>query len=485
MSVEFSFEPQGPVLEQYALSRDRVRLIMGPLGSGKTYQSCFNIFNHMVEMPPNSQGVRKSRWVAVRNSYPDLLGTTIKDWMEIFGDVGIGKLDKAFPPTHYLDFALEDGTQVKAELVFMALDREDSVRKLRGIQSTGFWLNEVKELEKAIIDMCDLRHGRYPSKSDHGDYYHGMIGDTNAPDDDEWYYQLAEEEKPEGWSFFRQPGGVIKNRQGKWVPNPKAENLKNLPEGYYERGLAGKADDWINVNLANNYGTVMAGLPIYRDQFNVNIHVSKERLWPVKASPIVVGVDFGLTPAAAIGQLTPLGQLRIIDELVSDRMGFEAFCNEQLIPLLRTKYKAFPIGDMSMFGDPAGVRAADTDEKTCFDIAHSLGLPLEAPDDRSNNPSARWEAVRHFLTRMASGGQPGFLVSKDCTVLRKGFVSGYHFAKLKVAGETKYREKAEKNKFSHVHDALQYLCLGVKPDDSQFVAPQVATFRAGDLRAGY
>lgn len=486
MAVEFAFEPQGKVLAEYAdFQKNRVTFIMGPLGSGKTYQSCFNIFNAMCAMPPNQQGVRKSRWVAVRNSYPDLLGTTIKDWMEIFGDVQLGKLDSSFPPTHKLKFTLEDDTQVNAELVFMALDREDSVRKLRGIQATGFWLNECKELAKPIIDMCDLRHGRYPAKAEHGDYWHGMIGDTNAPDDDEWYYQLAEEDRPEGWKFLKQPGGVTKGKDGKWKPNPKAENVKNLPEGYYERGMAGKANDWISVNLANNYGTVMAGLPIYRDQFNVEIHVSKEDLWPVRGVPICMGFDFGLTPACIIAQITPLGQLRVLDELVTERMGIDSFLREQVLPLLRTKYKAHSIKDMAIFGDPAGGQRAATDERSCFDIANGLGLPIEPPDDRSNNPTARWEAVRHFLTRMAGSGQPAFLLSRHCSVLRKGFVSGYHFAKLNVAGETKYKERADKNKFSHPHDALQYLCLGVKPEENTFIPPETTSYAAGDLVTGY
>ncbi len=36
-----------------------------------------------------------------------------------------------------------------------------------------------------------------------------MLGDTNAPDEDHWYYRLAEETRPEGWEFFRQPGGLL------------------------------------------------------------------------------------------------------------------------------------------------------------------------------------------------------------------------------------------------------------------------------------
>ena len=92
--------------------------------------------------------------------------------------------------------------------------------------------------------------------------HYGMIGDSNAPDEDHWYYRLAEEERPEDWKFHRQPGGVYREGDG-WHLNEQAENIQNLPEDYYRRGLQGKSDDWIKVNLANEYGFVSAGKPVH------------------------------------------------------------------------------------------------------------------------------------------------------------------------------------------------------------------------------
>jgi hypothetical protein len=45
-------------------------------------------------------------------------------------------------------------------------------------------------------------------------------------------------------------------------------------------------------------------------------------------------------------------------------------------------------------------------------------------------------------------------------MLRKGFIGGYHFTRVQVTGEARHRERPNKNKFSHPHDALQYLCQG-------------------------
>ena len=192
-TIQIQTKPQGKVLADYRYSTARVQMIRGPLGSGKTMESCQKIFAFMCHQEPNDQGVRPSRFVAIRNTFPDLANTTIKDWLELYRDLGHYTQGGVEPPHQTLEFELEDGTVVNSEIIFLALDREDSVKKLRGTQVTGFWLNEAKELPKSIIDMADLRHGRYPSKAAGGIdcTWHGMIGDYNSPDEDHWGVIIA------------------------------------------------------------------------------------------------------------------------------------------------------------------------------------------------------------------------------------------------------------------------------------------------------
>lgn len=480
-TFEYRMKPQGRVLAAYMRSMARVSLIMGPLGSGKTIQTCQKVFRFMCDQEPNAEGVRPTRFYAVRNTYPDLFGTTVKDWMSLFGELGQFKQGGMEPPTHYLKFRLEDGTKVEAELVFIALDRPDHVRKLRGAQATGFWLNETKELSKAVVDMADLRHGRYPSSASGGvrPTWHGMVGDTNAPDDDHWYHNLAEEILPEGWEFFRQPGGVMKVA-GQWVLNPEAENLNNLPDGYYVRGMEGKSDEWISINLANEYGSVFDGKPIY-PEFNERIHVASEILQPYRKLPLIVGWDFGLTPAAVVTQMTSRGQFRVLDELVSEDMGIRNFASRIVKPRLTNKYPGMEI--ISVI-DPAGMERSQVDERTCRDELKAQRLnPIPA---RTNGFTARREAVAGFMSRLVDG-EPGYLISPNCKILIRGNRGGYQYRRLLVPGEDRYTEKADKNMYSHPEDAKQYAALYCEAPPLASTRPKRArrTYRPASKAGGY
>jgi len=110
-------------------------IIRGPLGSGKTKCAVFKCLKALTEQRPDAAGVRRSRVGVIRNTYPELVATTIAEFRECIHPV-MGKITMGHPPTCDLKFALPDGTTVEAEIIFLALDREDDVRKLRGLQLT-------------------------------------------------------------------------------------------------------------------------------------------------------------------------------------------------------------------------------------------------------------------------------------------------------------------------------------------------------------
>lgn len=298
------------------------------------------------------------------------------------------------------------------------------------------------------------RCGRYPRRSDGLEYWYGVIGDTNSPDEDSWYYNLAENEKPEGWIFLSQAGGVEKDLQtGKWVVNPNADNVHNLPIGYYENQLSGNPDDWINVNLANNYGFVKEGKPVH-EWYNDSTHTSREMIKPDRLKPIYLGFDFGRTPACAMAQKDSMGRWTFFDEFTSNNMSAESFAPE-LKRYLDMEYGShkFEFGH----GDPAGGDGNQSTDRTPFDILRANGI--FAGPTKTNDPLIRRASISSLGLRNCMDGRPALLISPKCKMLRKGMAGGFCYKRVQVSGE-KYADKPDKGIYSHIVEAAEYLLQG-------------------------
>lgn len=452
--IEISYKEQGPTLGRFLRDRTRRSFIMGPLGSGKTNAACYRAFSAMIEQEPNEHGVRLTRGVGVRNTYPDLFTTTIGDWLANYGDLGKFNAGGLEPPHQEIKFELEDGTRVESLLHFIAFDRPAHVRKARGLPLSFVWLNEVKELSRAVVDMLDLRTGRY-QPDNREPTWHGMFGDTNAPDADHWYYRMAEEDKPDGWAFHRQPGGLIKV-EGQWILNPLAENVHNLPgrEFYYLDGKQGKREDWIAVNFGNQYGFVKDGKAVYEEYID-DVHCREFELntrWPLH-----IGLDFGLTPAATISQRSPMGQWRTRYEIVTQHMGAVNF-GRLLSRFIKEKHLDTDYEIASITGDPSGATdGQDEDESSVFKLLASVGIV--ARPAHTQEYSVRREAIAGKMTALIDGA-PGYLVHPECRTLRKAHQGAYCLRRLEVAGMDRFKDAPDKNEWSHVAEAEQYGAMG-------------------------
>lgn len=428
------YKPAGPVAREFLRCNHFVQGIMGPVGSGKSTVAVMKLLKLAQQQAPGPDGIRRSRWAIIRNTYPELKTTTIKTW-EQWVPLDIGRWQGEGPPTHFVNMG-----DVQAEFIFLGLDRPEDVRKLLSLELTGAWVNEARETPKAIIDALTARVGRYPAIRDGGATWFGIIMDTNPPDTDHWWYRLAEENCPSEFKFFRQPAG----------DGPDAENLENLPTGYYERAKLGKSEDWVRVYIKAEYGYVRDGKPVWNSYVD-NIHC--QPCQPIHKTPIIIGVDFGLTPAAVFAQRDVMGRWNILSELVATDMGAVRFA-ELLGAEMRGKYEGF---EFDVIGDPAGDNRAQTDETTPMMILRAAGIPVRpAP---TNDPVQRIEAVSVALNRLIDG-RPGFTIDPSCRVLRKGMIGAYAYRRIQVSGTEKYADRPDKNQYSHVADALQYAMIG-------------------------
>jgi hypothetical protein len=463
--TNFKYRPDGDVLKAFMKDDNFFRGIRGPVGSGKSVGCCVEIFRRALQQQKDKNGIRRSRWAIIRNTNPQLRTTTIKTWLDWFPEDEWGKFMWSVPYTHWIK-----KQDLELEIIFLALDRPEDVKKLLSLELTGIWINEAREIPKSIIDACTMRVGRFPSMREGGPTWSGVIADTNAPEEDHWWPIMSGEVpvpdhihheqakmlvKPDNWSFYIQPCGMLetfteKNELEDYIPNPKAENTENMLKTYYPNLIRGKTKSWIDVYVMNRLGMIQEGKPVY-PQFSSDTHIAKEEVPIADGIPVYIGVDFGLTPAAVFGQKVR-GRWLIQSEIVAIDMGIVRF-SEVLRQEIATR---FSNQEVHIYGDPAGDFRAQTDESTPFQIMRGAGL--KATPAPSNSVDLRLEAVGQSLTKMAEG-KPAFMIDRRCQTLIKGFQSGYAYKRLQVSGE-RFDEKPDKNMFSHVHDALQYLMLG-------------------------
>jgi hypothetical protein len=303
------------------------------------------------------------------------------------------------------------------------------------------------------------RVNRYPSKAFcRAPYWSGIIADTNPPEDDHWIYKDFEVNKFEHHTLFKQPPGLIKT-DGKWVRNPGADNSSHLPDNYYEMLAEGQSQEFIKVFCLGEYGSVGFGKRVY-PEFNPDFH-AVESLPCVQGLDLILGWDFGLTPACVVLQLSPRGQLLILKEYVADGMGIRSFAESVVIPHVA---KDFPYCRVGMsIADPAGnARNEIVEEMSCIGELSSLGIPTIGA--RTNDIDPRLGSVRYFLNKMVDG-KPGLILDRrQCPTLFKGFVKDYVYARIAVSGEERYKDKPNKNMSSHPMDALGYGCLEIASD---------------------
>ena len=426
----------------FLTSEPFISLIVGPVGSTKTTAGIMKIAYHAKQMAKCRDGVRRSRAIWVRNTREQLRDTSIPDVLRWFPDGQAGSYMKS---EYKFILKFDD---VECEILFRGLDDSNDVRRLLSLQASFGILDEFREINPDIFNALQGRLGRYPSKldntvgcvTDDGRPNAHIWGMTNPPDMDTFWERYLSEPPANAECFF-QPSGL--SQEADWI--------EFLPDGYYENLAEGKSEDWVDVYINAKFGKSLSGQPVFR-AFDRDMHVADRALNYIKLStnPLVIGMDFGLTPACTISQIDPMGRFLTYACLTSDGMGTLRFCREKLKPLLANRFPGMPV---LVIGDPAGQQRAQTDERSVFDILKSEGFRVVAA--KTNSVVARLSAVDKLLTRVVDG-KPAMLIDPECRDLINALRGGYRY-KVKSSGDVE--DKPEKNRYSHIADAFQYACL--------------------------
>jgi hypothetical protein len=463
--------PPGPVSADFLKSKAFICGLKGPIGSGKSVTCVMKLLRNAAMQPLSSDGFRHSRYAITRNTAPELKSTTMVTWHQ-WVPKHLGNWVSQGPPTHHI---IDPVNKLNMEVIFVPLDSPEDVKKVLSMDLTAAWMNEAREMPKAILDGLSGRVGRFKPDINQADIWPVdpmVLMDTNPPDTDHWWHALdtkdtstpfgrqmlqsMEESENELravgllapgqrlFEFFNQPGAYEHG----------AENLQNVIPGYYARAKAGKTQNWITVYVDGKYGFVQDGKPVF-PEYRQQVHCREFNLIP--GLPIAVGLDFGMTPAAVFAQYTPEGQWRIHSEIIGEGMNifkFAAAIKAQCAQL----YTGYRITKLT--GDPAGNNrnSADKESRTNFQILASLKVHAQ-PAPGGNVIPTRLAAVQYPLSRMING-EPGIIVHPQCRFLNKGLAGGYRYKRVKVTGDERYKDEPDKNVYSHVADALQYLLLG-------------------------
>ena len=413
--AEFKFNyDASPTCADFIASRVARKILAGPVGGGKTSACVVAILMNAMMQEPDFDGIRRTRHLIVRNTVPMLRMTTIKSWLDWVPDGVFGRWavsDKIY----YMRF--ED---VQAEVQFLALEDENDIRKLLSLETTTCYFNELREINEQVIEgmIGTKRVGRYPSrKQGPGATYPCIMADTNMPAMDTYHQQIMDGDIP-GWELFKQPAG----------DSPDAENLQFLPPDYYN--TEGLSEEYIKTMIKCEYGTSREGMPVFRRTFIPEFHVSKEPLNAIVSPdyPLLIGLDAGLTPAAIVGQLTPMSRLNVLGECFTPKnesIGMERFLSSKLIPYLRNK---FPNNEMYVIVDPAAVQKSQASEETVIEVIGKAGLKYRTA--ASNKLDLRIGSAETLFGRQV-GGKAGLLIDESCKGLIGALKHGYKFAAKK------------------------------------------------------
>ena len=118
MAYDIDFTPS-LTCGNFMVNDAKMRVLMGPVGSGKSVTSSFEVIRRASQQQPNKHGIRKSRAAIVRETARQLMDTTIKTFLDWFPPGICGEYMRT-TKTYY--FKVGD---IECEVMFRALDDAD------------------------------------------------------------------------------------------------------------------------------------------------------------------------------------------------------------------------------------------------------------------------------------------------------------------------------------------------------------------------
>ena len=218
------------------------------------------------------------------------------------------------------------------------------------------------------------------------------------------------------------------------------------------------------------------GRPVWTGIFSARMHI-QEPVWD-PFLPLIMGIDFGLTPAAILGQVKSDGHIDVLAEVVAEEVcPLREFLEDLFLPYVATNFpsRTRPILPCC---DPAGSQRSQTNGESPIDVMREFKLP---PIPGQKEWSARYDLMTR-LFRQSRGESALLRIHRRCHWIIRGCQGGYRFPMPKP-GQDINTTKPVKDAYSHPQDALQYFCFRAQMMLGQVDAPaKQETQRRQDFR---
>ena len=447
---KINFDPN-PLQKQFIESQAEADIFMGRMGEGKSAALAWSCFYHTRHNPG-------ADWAFVRDTWENLRATTLKEFTCWFPPGVAGTWNEGKKT-----FTWAEGL-AKGTVEFLGMDDPQDAAKLQSRALAGVAIDEPAPamqsggVPETIFDIALTRlRQKRPDGAPHA--WYSMKLATNSPDEEHWTYKRFVDPGEEGFRYWQSP-----------VP----ENIRNLPEGYYERirRHLGHRKDLVERFVEGGFGLMQEGIAV-TPEWSDKLHLATG-LSPVRGGGLVLCWDFGLNPTCIITQVTPMRDWLILHAFVGEEIGAEELIAQEVRPTLQAKYKGLPFRHI---GDPNGkMREPSSSARSAvLTIRRELGGTFRA------GPVAfteRREPLRAILSRQRGGRG---IVQVDRTYAKPVWLAlrgGWHFhvAKSGVPGT-----EPLKNLASHPGDALGYgaailFPLGRVIQQGRLRPPQHASF---------
>jgi hypothetical protein len=405
------------------------------MGEGKSAALVWCPFYHTQQNPG-------ARWAMIRDTWENLRDTTLKEFFRWFPDGIAGKFVKS---TKTWTWTCEG---MKGEIMWLGMDVEADAAKLQSRELAGFCIDEPAPaattggVSEFIFDAAMTRL-RQPGMK----WYGAKLAENN-PDEGHWTHRRFVEPGYRGYGDIKLP--PMQTRGFSFFQTTRPENLKNLPDGYYETmgkryEEAGRLD--LKTRFADgDFGFQQPGEPV-TPEFNKSIHVKSSIA--VLDSPIMCCWDFGLNPTCIITQISPMSNWMILEAYVGEEIGTLELIQDVITGRIEDRFKGLSI---SHYGDPQGKqRDQSSSEQTAVKvIKQELGGrwypgPREWP--------ARRDAIRRCLGLLRNGVGLVQIDEKKAKAVWHALRGGWHYQKHNTGIVS---QQARKDIHSHPGDALSY-----------------------------